>query len=86
MNRVKTFTFLLLFVFVSLAAGQEGDPLQLTPDNYKAWMRHIQPSEDELKWRQIDWQPDLKTGIAKAAESGKPILLWTMNGHPFGCT
>ena len=27
-----------------------------------------------------------KDGILAADTAGKPLLLWTMNGHPLGCT
>ena len=76
---------LQLFLCGTIFAGNDG-PLELTRQNYRSWMHHVRPSEAELRWTQIDWQPDLATGVAKAAELGKPILLWTMNGHPFGCT
>ena len=78
--------FLFSFSTVCVLNAQSEKPLTINRSNYEAWMPHIKPSESELRWTQIDWQPDLKTGIAKAAESGKPILLWTMNGHPLGCT
>jgi len=59
---------------------------ELNDKNYAAWKNHIQPTSDELAWQKINWLPDLKSGINEATKSGKPILLWTMNGHPFGCT
>lgn len=51
-----------------------------------AWRLHIKPTVEELAWMKIDWLPDLHSGIETASQIGKPILLWTMNGHPFGCT
>ncbi len=50
------------------------------------WRKHIQPSAEELAWMKINWLPDLRSGIEAGGKAGKPILLWTMNGHPFGCT
>lgn len=50
------------------------------------WRKHIRPNAEELAWMKIDWLPDLRSGIEAAGKAGKPILLWTMNGHPFGCT
>jgi len=75
-----------LTILSILIAPLERPSPELTRANYRVWMKHIQPVADELRWKQMDWQPDLASGIEKAAESGKPILLWTMNGHPFGCT
>ncbi len=76
----------LLGCIGSASSPAMGNEVELTSKNYQAWKKHIQPSPDELVWQQIDWQPDLQSGIEQAAESGRPILLWTMNGHPFGCT
>ena len=41
-------------------------------------------SEDE-KWRAIPWVPDLWEGRKLAAEKGKPLFVWAMNGDPLGC-
>ena len=84
MRKSLTIVFALLFVGGIRATDEE--PLELTLDNYRAWMKHIEPSPSEMPWTTIDWQPDLKSGITKAASEDKPILLWTMNGHPLGCT
>ena len=29
---------------------------------------------------------EVEEGIVAADVAGKPLLLWTMNGHPLGCT
>jgi hypothetical protein len=39
-----------------------------------------------LAWQQIPWATTFKDGIVAADAAGKPLLLWTMNGHPLGCT
>lgn len=54
--------------------------------NIQAWKNHIMPTEAEQAWTKIPWLPDLQSGIEAAEAAGKPILLWTMNGHPLGCT
>ena len=68
------------------AYGQSEAKQKLNNENYQAWQKHIVPTEQELAWTKIAWLPDLKSGIEAASKNGKPILLWTMNGHPFGCT
>ena len=83
--------FSLILTFIHSLPSQPGvsnihSELELSRENYLAWMEHIRPSPFELRWTEINWLPDLGSGIARAAESGKPVLLWTMNGHPFGCT
>ena len=54
--------------------------------NYAEWRKHILPDTGELAWQQIPWMTTFKDGIAAADVAGKPLLLWTMNGHPLGCT
>lgn len=46
----------------------------------------MQPTAEELKWQQIPWQTNLWDARRLAAETGKPIYLWEMDGHPLGCT
>lgn len=60
--------------------------IELNKENVQAWKANILPTEEEQAWMQIPWLPDLQSGIDAAAEAGKPVLLWTMNGHPLGCT
>ncbi len=59
---------------------------ELTPDNFVAWRQHILPSDRELGWMEIPWLTTFADGIAAANSADKPMLLWTMNGHPLGCT
>ena len=74
----------------SIAPAQESDDptssIEPTQSNIEGWRDHILPTEAELAWQKIDWLPNLQSGIAEAAKSQRPILLWAMNGHPFGCT
>jgi hypothetical protein len=46
----------------------------------------IKPGKGEDKWAAIPWQTSLWEARKLAAEQGKPILLWEMDGHPLGCT
>lgn len=38
------------------------------------------------KWQTIPWKVDLLEARDLASKSGKPLFLWSMNGHPLGCT
>lgn len=80
----------VMAISITSANGQSTGALdvagKLDSESAKAWKKHILPTEEELAWTKIDWLPDLKSGIEEASKSDKPILLWTMNGHPFGCT
>ncbi|MCH6588501.1 MAG: hypothetical protein IH805_09350 [Proteobacteria bacterium] len=51
-----------------------------------AWREHLEPAGRELRWESIGWLPTFGEGLLRADREGKPLLLWTMNGHPLGCT
>lgn len=48
--------------------------------------RQICPAPAELQWQKIAWEPSLWGGVVEAHAQKKPVLLWTMNGHPLGHT
>ena len=54
--------------------------------SFRALSELIRPHPEELRWREIPWQTDLREACRLAAEEGKPIFLWAMNGNPLGCT
>lgn len=60
--------------------------IELTEDNYQLWREHILPEKSEMAWAEIPWLSTFKDGILAADAAKKPLLLWTMNGHPLGCT
>jgi hypothetical protein len=60
--------------------------VELTDKNYADWRKHILPDTGELAWQEIPWATTFKDGIVAADAAGKPLLFWTMNGHPLGCT
>ena len=55
-------------------------------ENFRDVLAAIRPAPDELRWQGIPWQTDLRVACRLAAEQGKPVFLWTMNGNPLGCT
>ena len=57
---------------------------QDAPD-LKDLFARIVPTADE-KWLTIPWKTDLLEARDAAAKEGKPVFLWSMNGHPLGCT
>lgn len=60
--------------------------IPLDEANYPAWRDHILPAASELAWGEIPWLTTFKDGVLAADSQQKPLLLWTMNGHPLGCT
>jgi hypothetical protein len=60
--------------------------IELREENYEIWRDHILPDLSEMAWNQIPWLSTFHDGILAADAASKPLLLWTMNGHPLGCT
>jgi hypothetical protein len=78
---------LLLFGWVCLAVCPRAhavDPIK--PEQFSKLQALIKPGSAEDKWSSIPWLTDLWQARKLAAEQGKPILLWEMDGHPLGCT
>jgi hypothetical protein len=46
----------------------------------------VKPAAGEDRWTRIPWRTSLWQARQEAAQAGKPILLWEMDGHPLGCT
>lgn len=60
--------------------------IELNDMNYQTWRDHILPDLSEMAWDKIPWLSTFHDGILAADAADKPLLLWTMNGHPLGCT
>jgi hypothetical protein len=56
------------------------------PPNWETRMQRVLPQPGEERWLEVPWQLDLLEARHLAKETGRPIFLWTMNGHPMGCT
>lgn len=80
---LRTFIFLLITMMAVPSVAQEAE---LTDSNLSQWRDHILPGEGDLDWLQIPWLTTFADGIVSANEADKPLLFWTMNGHPLGCT
>lgn len=73
----------MLSTLVAVLMGQD-----LAPDatNFQKWLTFIQPDAREQAYKEIPWRNKFWPAVQEAKELGRPILLWTMNGHPLGCT
>ena len=58
----------------------------ITDDNIAEWGDFIRPAAKDLSWRQIRWHRHLDEAVVEAKRLNRPILLWSMNGHPCGET
>jgi len=57
----------------------------LTDDDAVRLRKVIRPLAGEDPFDTIPWETNLWDARVKAAATGKPILLWEMDGHPLGC-
>jgi len=60
--------------------------IEINKDNFLEWKNYISPTHSELKFLEIPWLSTFEQGILAGDKQSKPVLLWTMNGHPLGCT
>lgn len=82
MNR-RSLPFLLLTFLAAAPTLAAAEPIKEA--GFATLHALIRPQPGEEKWQQIPWLADLWDARRKAAEEGKPILLWEMDGHPLGC-
>ncbi len=66
------------------AAGETPIPT-LTLKEYQRLLEELVPDVKE-GWQEVPWHLDLVAARAEASRSNKLLFLWTMNGHPLGCT
>lgn len=56
---------------------------QLDKQRFDELMNRVVPAETT---QQIDWLPDLISAQKVALDQKKPMFIWSMDGHPLGCT
>jgi hypothetical protein len=84
---MKTTTRFLMLALAGLGTvGQAAGVEPIRPEQFGKLQALIKPGADEDKWATIPWMTDLWQARKLAAQQGKPILLWEMDGHPLGCT
>ncbi|MBX3118276.1 MAG: hypothetical protein KF784_04365 [Fimbriimonadaceae bacterium] len=54
--------------------------------NYRSLIATIQPDAKEEAYKDIGWRNQFWPAVQEAKRLGRPLLFWTMNGHPLGCT
>lgn len=84
-DRFAAFFLAMLMVTLSVpAAGRGGS--DLSPEAQRRWRDYILPDAEDLRWQAIPWRTSLTEALREATERRLPILLWAMDGHPFGHT
>jgi hypothetical protein len=72
---------------VLLIAGSELRAQQEpSPEQFDKLRKLMAPGPNESRWMEVPWMPSTNIYAArkKAAEEGKPLLLWYMAGEPLG--
>jgi hypothetical protein len=67
---------------VALGAGivQADDPKPIPPEQFDKIFKLIKPQPGELRFQEIPWLMSVYDARKKAAEEGKPILVWSGSG------
>ncbi len=75
-----------LFCLPCLAIAQEKSAKSFSGEQFDGLHRLIKPQVGEARWEQVPWMPasDIWAARKKAAEEGRPLLLWYMAGEPLG--
>lgn len=72
--------------FLCSIAMSSAESLTLGRSDVTSQVDSIWPSPDEEKWMEVGWRLDLFAARQESFNTGKPLFLWMMNGHPTGCT
>jgi hypothetical protein len=61
-------------------------PAETIPDDeYRSLLAALPARPGEEAYTTIPWELNLLDARQKAAAERKPLLIWTMDGHPLGC-
>ncbi len=90
-SRASHYCLLLACLALGAMAGEAPPPApgtvpELNDQSFRKWIDFVRPGAEESKWRQAGWRTSLWPAALEARELQRPLLLWTMNGHPCGHT
>lgn len=74
----------LLAVAACEAADNDQSVETLSSAEFEELHKSLLPPQ--ALWKTIPWQTSLIKAQNMAARDGKPIFIWSMDGHPLGCT
>lgn len=55
---------------------------RLDATTFGSWRQYLENRPEEVRWQRIPWRPTLWEAVVVAERQLKPILLWSMDGHP----
>ena len=81
---MKIRNFCILTVTLLIAPAPSLWAQELNEEIFQQLHASINPQDET--WKSIPWQTDLLLAQNRAAKTRKPLFIWTMDGHPLGCT
>ena len=73
-------------VVMGVLLGFPASAQDLKRDTFEKWHTYILPKEGEERWCAYEWRTSLWDAVIEAQKKDRPILLWSMHGHPMGET
>ena len=67
-------------------AAPETEAARLTVRNFRKMQAYIAPRPEELLWERIPWRVSFGAALEEGRRAERPVLLFTMDGHPLGET
>jgi hypothetical protein len=85
-KRTRIAALLAVAGFGLLAQPALGQATKAPADPFDKLHQLMAPGPNDSQWMQVPWMPSSNIYAArkKAAEEGKPLLLWYMAGEPLG--
>lgn len=85
-KRIRIVALLAIAAFGLLAQPAPGQATKPPAEPFDKLHRLMAPGPNDSQWMQVPWMPSSNIYAArkKAAEEGKPLLLWYMAGEPLG--
>lgn len=80
---MRTLLLGALLLLAPILRGEEIIPLG--EKEARELLATIPPSE-EGAWARIPWRLDLAAAREEALRDDKPLFLWSLSGHPLGCS
>ena len=73
----------LSVAFAPALGAQTVKPIGAT--EFRSLQKKLIPKR-QGKWQRIPWMTDMLAARRRAIAEKKPLFMWSMNGHPLGCT
>jgi hypothetical protein len=81
---VLPFVLIFMLLLTNVSPARSDSPVAVTPDQFEIMCRMIKPNKFEWNWTEIPWAANLWDARRQAADEGKPLFVWSMDGEPLG--